>query len=142
MYWCFLGLYTSLFARSLSTYMAILITIERFCIITFPVNANAWFTPARTKIMTLIAVLLAVFLNYPRYASWTLEKNNWRDVKSLQELEYVLRPSVQGKFWYKTLGGIHNQIDFWLPLPILLFFNMLSYWKVSIVNYFPISYLG
>lgn len=33
-------------------------------------------------------------------------------------------------FWYKTLKGAHNQIDFWTPLPLLLLFNGLVFWKV------------
>ncbi len=130
MYWCFISLYSFAFGRSISTYITILITIERFLMITFPLKMGTWLTQRKTMVMAFGTFVWSVLINYPRFVSWCVEKNDWRDVESLKEIEYVVRPTSQGKFFYQTLNAMHNNIDFWLPLPTLLFFNLLSYIKV------------
>ncbi len=131
MYWYLISLFTAIFGRTGSTYTTVLITIERYLMITIPFKAKLWFTPRATKIMAFSVLVLAILINYPRFVAYGAEPNEFRDIPSLEGLEYVFRPTSQGKFWYKTMKGAHNWIDYWLPLPIILVFNLLSFFEVG-----------
>lgn len=98
--------------------------------ITFPVKAQTLFTLTGAKLLTLFVSLFAMLLNYPRFFGWSLVENRWKDIPSLEELDYVMKPNAQAKFIYHTIGGLHNHIDFGVALPTLLVFNLLSFWKV------------
>lgn len=131
MYWYLISLFTSIFGRTGSTYTTVLITIERYLMITIPFKAKLWFTPKATKIMAFLVLVLAIVINYPRFVGYAAEPNEYRDIPSLEGLEYVFQPTSQWKFWYKTMKGAHNWVDYWLPLPIILVFNLLSFFKVG-----------
>lgn len=131
MYWYSLSLFGALYGRSGSVFTTVLITIERFLIITFPFKANAWFTLRNTKILAFIGFLIASLLNFPRFLGYSVEYNENQDISSIQDLEWVLKATTIGKFSYGTLFGLHNQIDFWAPLPIIALFNLMSLWKVN-----------
>lgn len=125
-----LSLFTVIFAHTGSSFMTVLITIERFIVITFPLKARYWFTQGRAVYLVLFVLLLAISLNHQKFAGLYLEPNEFKDIPSLQELDYIHRPTIYGKFWYQTMKSLHNMIDYWVPLPLLLLFNFLSYLKV------------
>lgn len=99
--------------------------------ITFPLKATQWFTLRRAKICAVGAFIFANFLSLPRFFSFSLVPNDFRDVPSVSSFELIPVSTEFGKLMYGTLRGIHNQIDFWLPLPTLLVINLLSYRKVG-----------
>ncbi len=130
-----LSLYTVIFAHTGSSFMTVLITIERFIVITFPLKARSWFTQRRAVYLVLFVLLIAISLNHQKFAGLCLEPNEFQDIPSLHELEYIYRPTIYGRFWYGTMKSLHNMIDYWAPLPLLLLFNFLSYLKVQIWNF-------
>lgn len=130
LYWYYISLFSAVFSRSGSTFTTVVITIERFLMITFPFKANSWFTLRNTHILSFAVFLIASILGFPRFFGYAVMYNEHQDIKSVQDLKWVLKATTIGKFWYRKLRALHNQIDFWLPLPTILFFNILSFWKV------------
>ncbi len=130
LYWYYISLFSAVFSRSGSTLTTVAITIERFLMITFPFRANSWFTLRNTQVISLGVFGIASILGFPRFFGYAVRYNEDRDIRSVQDLKWVLKATTIGKFWYVNLRALHNQIDFWMPLPTILFFNILSFWKV------------
>ncbi|CAL8084110.1 unnamed protein product [Orchesella dallaii] len=138
MYSFIISFNTMLFGRSLSIFTAVLITIQSFFMIAFPVPSCQWFTPRKTKLLSLSVLLFSVSLSIPRYSSVYIGVNPYShedfQKSHLHEFPYLLKPTALHEFWYTTLNGMHNQIDYWAPLPLLVFFKFLSYWNVRKLN--------
>lgn len=98
--------------------------------ITFPFKDNSWFTLRNAKIYSFAVFFIAAILNFPRFFSYSVAYNEYQDIASIQGMEYVLKAAPIGTFAYGKLRVLHNQIDYWMPLPIIILFNMLSLWKV------------
>jgi len=119
-----------LFSRSLSYYMTVVIAIYCYIGIAHPLRARRWFCWGKVKLLPLLAILVAIALNIPRFTSLPI-KNEYRDIPSLRGIEYItIRPDGWWNFWHKNLFGIHDFLAFLLPLPTLVIFNCLSYRKM------------
>ncbi|ODM97472.1 hypothetical protein Ocin01_09204 [Orchesella cincta] len=53
-YWFYIGNLMTLQGRTVSTYMTILITIERFLVIAFPIRSRTWFTSGKTTFFAAV----------------------------------------------------------------------------------------
>ncbi|CAL8083825.1 unnamed protein product [Orchesella dallaii] len=117
--------------RSLSTFLTMLITTERYVKIAFPIHSQNWIIGRRTQGFALAMVLLAIFVTIPRISSVYVAPNVlYKDVPSMNHFSYVILTTSQNEFWYSTLKSVHVLIDFWLPLPFLLILNLLSFREV------------
>ncbi|ODN02204.1 FMRFamide receptor, partial [Orchesella cincta] len=121
-----------LLGRSGSSYITVLITIERYLIIAHPLKSVQWFTATKTKLMTFGVSLLALLINIPRLTSVTISKNNeWKSVPSFDAKEYIVEATKLEEFWYLNLKSIHYQIDMWVPFPLLILFNVLLFLRIK-----------
>ncbi|CAL8103641.1 unnamed protein product [Orchesella dallaii] len=134
MYWYYISCFMLMFFRSGSTFMTVLITIERYLVIAFPMKSTTLFTSRKTKVMALFVPILAMILSIPRFSSMYVDQNDIADIPSTRELTHIIRSTKLDKFWYVTLLAVHDQIDYWLPLPILLLFNILSFRHVQRIS--------
>ncbi|ODN02209.1 FMRFamide receptor [Orchesella cincta] len=122
----------SLLGRSGSSYMTVLITVERFLVIRYPIKSGSWFTPTTTKLMTVGVAIFAVLLNIPRVSSLILSRNDiGRDVPSLHNMEYIIRSTELEEFWYHSLKSVHYLIDMMVPFPLLIIFNILLFIEIK-----------
>ncbi|CAL8109541.1 unnamed protein product [Orchesella dallaii] len=122
----------SLLGRTGSSYMTVLITVERFLVIRYPIKSGAWFTPTNTKLMTVGVAIFAVLLNIPRVSSLMLSRNDaGKDVPSLLHMEYIIRSTELEEFWYHSLKSVHYLIDIMVPFPLLIIFNTLLFIEIK-----------
>jgi len=124
-----------LFSRSASIFTAVYITIMSYFMIAFPVSANLWFTSRKTKGLALLVLFLSICLAIPRYSlvyigANPFYKNEYFGICKLQKFPYLLKPTKL----HKPLNGVHNQIDYMAPLPLLVLFKFLSYLNVRRLN--------
>ncbi|CAL8103635.1 unnamed protein product [Orchesella dallaii] len=129
-YWYYLSISFMYFVRSGSTFATMLITVERYLVITYPLKSASWFTSGKTRIAAFCVFMIAAVLAFPRFTMY-VDTNDLTDIPSLKGLKHILRSTKLNRFFYVTLKTLHSQIDFWLPFPILLIFNILSFRKVK-----------
>ncbi|CAL8103653.1 unnamed protein product [Orchesella dallaii] len=131
LYSFYVGALTALFAKSGSSFMTVLITIERFLVVALPSSAPNWFTTGKCKLFSVGVLLFAFLMAFPRYSSVYISTNNvGRNMDRTRELDYIILASIFNEFWYGKMKGFFDQIDFWLPLPLLLLFNALVYFQI------------
>jgi len=134
LYLFYFGTLTAFFGRSGSSFTTVLITVERFLVITFPIKTSNWFTVGKTKLYVFGIFIFAAFMAIPRFTSFAIDPieryNIARDIPSLEGLDYVVQSTSLEEFWYKSAGGFFDQIDFWVPLPTLLFFHILLFVQI------------
>ncbi|CAL8103650.1 unnamed protein product [Orchesella dallaii] len=119
------------FAKSGSSFMTVLITIERFLVVSMPTRAPSWFTTGKCKLFSVGVLVFSFLMAFPRYSSVYISTNHiGRNINSTRELDYIFLPSIFNKFWYVTMKGFFDQIDFWVPLPLLLLLNALLYLQI------------
>lgn len=133
------GWISLLFSRTASQFITVAITIERFLVITFPFATKDWFTPLKTKLICVLVFLFAFLLAIPRLTSRYVAENIWSkdgfDVPAVRDLPYILRSTRLNAIYYKQLKSAHFYFDFWVPLPVLLILNFLSYLQVSKLSF-------
>lgn len=112
--------------------MTVMITLERYLIIAFPARSRTWFTPKNAKFMiAAIYICTTVFLAFPRYSSIKIVPNDFgSNIPSLKSWSYLMMTTPLYQFWYHTMGAYFVKVDFWVPLPTLLFLNFLIYLEV------------
>ncbi|CAL8103644.1 unnamed protein product [Orchesella dallaii] len=111
--------------------MTVLITIERFLVVAIPSRAPNWFTTWKCKLFSAGVLLFSFLMAFPRYSSVYISPNHvGRNINSTKEVEFIILPSIFNEFWYVTLKGFFDTIDFWLPLPLLLLFNAVLYLQI------------
>ncbi|ODM99855.1 FMRFamide receptor [Orchesella cincta] len=132
LYCYYIGILTALFAKSGSSFMTVLITIERFLVVTLPTRAPSWFTASRCKLYCIGVLVFAFLMAFPRFSSVYVGRNYvGKNMNTTMNLEYIILSSPLDEFWYVTMDGFFDQIDFWLPLPLLLLFNALVYFQIK-----------
>ncbi|CAL8145618.1 unnamed protein product [Orchesella dallaii] len=136
MYWYFLGTSALILGRTGSTFMAMMITIERFLIIKFPLLARVWFTARKTTLLVYGTLLGIAILNIPRFICYQVEQNRYKEesIASIQKYEHLITATRLHILFYDDMHDAHTKIDFWLPLPILILFNLLSYAHMKEAN--------
>lgn len=117
-----------------------LITLERYLAITFPIRSRSWFTRTKAKLQVVAVLIYASLLNVPRYSSFYVADNIYGsqagglNVPSLAQFDYIFRPTKLHSFWMCVLGKkyavLMNFFDFWLPDFALLALNILSVKRV------------
>lgn len=123
---------TSLFSRSGSSFMTVVITIERYLVVAHPLKTMNLFSMKRTRFVVLGVLVFAFLMAFPRYSSMSISENMFKqEIESVKDLEYTITGTKLTKFWYVDMKGFFDQIDFWTPLPLLLVFNALIYYHVS-----------
>lgn len=127
--------YFALFGRTGSSFMTILIAFERYMVVSRPVKAAIYITPARVRMAVICTAIFAVLMGIPRFTSTYVSVNIIRhNVSTAQDMDYLVMDTQLGKFWHETLSGIVSQIDYWLPLPLLLLLNGLIYREVNTIS--------
>lgn len=117
-----------------------LITLERYLVIAYPLRSRTWFTKTRAKIQVLLILVYVMILCLPRYTSLYIGENVYSDkeggldVPSLANFEYIFRPTKWHIFWLDSLGEFFDYYlylaDFWASNLSLLLFNIWSFKKV------------
>ncbi|ODM95686.1 FMRFamide receptor [Orchesella cincta] len=128
--WYMASTNAALFGRSASTHLALLITVERFLVIAFPLRSRTWFTPVKTAWLAFGVSSTSVILNVPRFLNYKVTYNGYLgedEILGVRDFEYLVRTTDAYTLFYRTMGNAHGQIDFWMPLPILSLFNILSF---------------
>ncbi|ODM92588.1 Rhodopsin, GQ-coupled [Orchesella cincta] len=138
MQWFHKSTLVTLFGRTTSTYMAMLITLERFLVITFPIQTKQWFTSRKTTIMAVAVILVSILLNTPRFLMFEVvqKDDRYANITALQDFTYII--GVTHMFGWNTLclflekfGDANEHLDFLAPLPVLLVLSILSYYEGS-----------
>lgn len=112
--------------------MTVLITLERYLIIAFPTRTRTWFTARNTKFLIAgVYFFTSVFLAFPRYTAFKIVPNDFgRHIPSLKSWSHIMVSTSLTHFWYKTMGGYYSKIDYFVPLPLLLFLNLLVFIEI------------
>ncbi|CAL8098087.1 unnamed protein product [Orchesella dallaii] len=124
-----------LFSRSLSYFMTVIINTYCYAGVAHPLRTKQWFSWKTVRMLPLLALVVAVFINIPRLGCEELSENVYNekgfDIPSLRGFKYIaVQRNKCWKFWFETMFRIHDYIDYLLPLPILLLLNFLSYLKM------------
>ncbi len=128
--------------RSTSFHLTVLITLERYLVIAYPLRSRTWFSPTRSKIQVIFILICVLILCIPKYSSMYISKNIYSDkeggldVPSLAKSEYIFVCNKGNEFWSGILG---ESFGYYLYLAVflvsnlsLLVFNIWSFKKVLI----------
>lgn len=122
--------------RTGSLFIAVLITVERYLVVTYPLKMKIYLSVNKTRVVASLTCILAVLSSIPRYFSVSLEVNQHSvkdDITQLEDFPYLFHSTWLGLLFFKSmvwLGRLHFLLDFLLPLPILLVLNMMLFFKV------------
>jgi hypothetical protein len=122
-----------------SVYATVLLTLERYVAVCWPLKARSWLRPRRTAFLTLAVLLFSVLLNIPRWFEaagsvttfitfdpdgyslrWKLER---RSVASNVLLHESYRKYYHGWAWVTLMYAV--------PIPLLTFLNYKIWMDVS-----------
>ncbi|ODM88541.1 FMRFamide receptor [Orchesella cincta] len=139
----YISLSIGYYSRTTSMFLAVIITVERYCMVAKPLRAKEWFTVQKTKHMALIAGLLSLAANTPRWvdSKWTYIGNKGdgrilphHKLPGYDGYPYMLEYSDFGYPFYDRYCELYFILDFLIPLPTLLFFNYMIYRQVRKSN--------
>lgn len=104
--------------------------------IAHPVKLGSWFSKRKNRVLVSLIAVWGFLLGIPRFTSYYVERNPvGTHFPSLEGVEYIIEASRVEHFWYGTLGGLNDLIDFIIPVPVLLIFNSLVYFHVRLSYY-------
>ncbi|ODM91421.1 FMRFamide receptor [Orchesella cincta] len=120
-----------LVGKTWSAYMTVLISVERLLGIAFPFHAIKWFTLTRAKYYAAGVLIFTLTINSPRLFLVRIERNIYGsdgfNIPSLQGFRYLLKIS-EFALAIGTRGWVLlANIDYFLPVPLLLLLMFLSY---------------
>lgn len=125
--------YLTLFCRTGSSFMTILIAFERYMAVSRPVKAAIYITPVRVRVAVFCTGLFAWLLGLPRLVSTCVDVRITRlEVPTAHDITELVTDSPLWNIWRDAHQGILivNQVDYWLPFPLLMLFNGLIYGEV------------
>lgn len=126
--------------RTGSIFITIMITIERYIAVAFPLKQ--WLKSRKAPIHLTIVMIFIIGVNLPWWINKRLEPNETflktvNEVSSsgsfsdLSEFPYIFKGTAFSRNIYPKLVMAHLFVDFALPFPLLLIFNGLLYRSVS-----------
>lgn len=114
-----------------SSFTILLITVERFIVLAYPLESRNWFSIRNNRVLISLVAGLGLLLGVPRFTSYFVGMNPvGNHFPSLEGVDYIIEASRLEQFWYGTLGGLHDLLDFVAPVPFVLIFNILVYYQV------------
>lgn len=122
------------FGRTGSIYITILVTIERYLVIAFPIESKSWLSPLKSKIYLACVIVLAGVLDFPWILNSTVVKNSYAALApntSLIEYPYIMNVTQFGIVVYPKVRYVLLAMNFVAPFPLLLIFNVMLYKSVS-----------
>lgn len=132
---CFLEAhYFALFCRTGSSFMTILIAFERYIVVSNPVKAAIYITPVRVRVAVIFTGIFSLLIGLPQLLSMYVDVRITKlEVSTAQDIKDLVIDTPLGSIWREANQTIPivNQIDYWLPFPLLLLFNGLIYREVD-----------
>lgn len=125
-------------SRTCSVYLVILITLQRYLVIQFPIRARAWLHDRfwQTRLAAGITLLLCILINLPVLCKYKVVENNFNLQNESDDIAGF--PFVIKSFgFFKTLNlpKCFNEtllaFDYFIPFPALLISKGLLYFKAS-----------
>lgn len=124
-------------ARTGSSYMTILVALERLLVVAYPLHFKTWMTRSRGLFIVTLWIVIIVTINSPWWLNTSLEKNPY--VHKFPETDLTKFPYIFTDTWFAK--NIYTKIipwdtfaDIFLPLPILLVINGLLYYQIYRAN--------
>lgn len=125
------GLNAALVLASGTSLTTVLISVERYFVVGLPTNYGQWFTRTRNRCILVAIGVFGILLDIPRVTSYHVTRNMLgSDFESLEGVEYIIEATAMEVYCYKWLGGLHDIIQFYVPVPALIVFNSLVYYHV------------
>ncbi|CAL8072574.1 unnamed protein product [Orchesella dallaii] len=109
--------------------ITILVSIERYLVIAFPVESKAWLSPTRSILYILSAISVAILLNISYFTNTTVIENNvsFSPNTTLANFPYILNGTeISRKMPHQMKFGL-MLMNYVAPFPFLLIFNGLLY---------------
>lgn len=123
----------AMIAQTISIYMTFLISCERFIAVCHPLKARGYLTHAWTKMCILVAVVLSVLYNIPKFFEVKIVEGNDEEYGSFYR---VSASPLRVNEYYKAIY-IHWLYCIFMnliPLSGITFFNLMIYRQVRTVN--------
>lgn len=137
----------------MAVYTTFLITVERFVAVAFPTKSKVLIQDKLWKSRVILAgtVSFCFLINLPGLFKYTIVENKFARLGHHEGYNYTMDASeeiLNFPFLTQTFGILKKlptafkttllAVDYFLPLPILLTFNGLLYYKVSsvLLNYY------
>ncbi|CAL8072564.1 unnamed protein product [Orchesella dallaii] len=127
-------LYT--FGRTTAIYITILVAIERYLVVAFPIQSKSWLSPLKSKIYLTIVIFLSILLTMPWILNTSISKTNTAFVPNttLANFPYILKATDFGIKMYPKIRLFQLIMNYVAPFPLLLFFNGLLYRSIYMWN--------
>lgn len=135
-------------ARTTSVYTTVILTIERYVVVSYPLKSQAWmiYRPWKCRLTLLAVLIFSVFIKVPWNCQSTIEPNEFfegsilRTTKfemledeSLEDIKgfpFLILRNTLGKEFPRCLKQALLVLDVLVPFPILVLFNALAFKKV------------
>ncbi|CAL8125370.1 unnamed protein product [Orchesella dallaii] len=139
----YIALTLGYYSRTTSMFLAVIITVERYCVVAKPLRAKEWFTVHKTKRIAIIATVVSLLAQLPRCfdSKWTpIGEDGVGGILPHHKLpgydgySYVVEYSDFAYGFYDKFCESYFILDFLMPLPTLVFFNFLLYREVGLSN--------
>ncbi|CAL8072566.1 unnamed protein product [Orchesella dallaii] len=120
------------FFRTGANYITILVSIERYLVVAFPIRSKSWLSTNKSRIYVLTIVMLAILMNLPWGFTSTVVENDAKlsPETSLGKFPFIFQTTKFGKTWFKKIMSLKLVLDYVLPLPLLLIVNALLYYSI------------
>ncbi|CAL8073947.1 unnamed protein product [Orchesella dallaii] len=115
-------------ARESSICITLLITVERYIVVTKPLHATQWFTVRKTQVFCAIVVGIVFLLHAPRWF-----ETRWRKIEPsnrippLDGFPYIMEFTPFGHFYYEVIGPVYFILNYIFPILMLFIVNLLLY---------------
>lgn len=110
----------------MSVYATILITIELYVVVAYPLQSKAWLKCRPWKCqLGLNAILISILVKMPWTCQSTIKPIEHPDLQSLETFPYLILRNVFGRDFNRGLQEALLTLDVFVPFPILIIFNAL-----------------
>lgn len=132
--------------RTVSIFITLLVTLERYVAIAYPLQVRTWCGLRKTRYYAFSLIIFGMLSNFPRYTSLYVGSNIFSgeyggsdfqvDLPCLSNFEYMWLPMSLSVIWNVSwnITTISYVIEYWIPCPLLIIFNYLSYRRVKMLS--------